>query len=182
MDTQDKNTGTEASGAESDFSHITAEDAKLASRLSIRWFKGETFAEIAASEGLDVATVERLTRTLMKGVSAVSRKEVAEYKGEVRRLRRLMASVAKGGFGEGALLTVVTEETRSGLQFHRFIVTAKQTSEATIMEACRPHLEALFARIAPMEKGQITSGPAGLEDVRDEDTELDDDCDDDTDE
>lgn len=170
MGTQDETTGTTSN----DPDDFTKEDAKRASNFSIRWLKGASLAEIAAGEGLDVATVERLVRVMMANVTTVTRNEVSEHKGEVRRLRRLMAHVAKGGFGEGVLLTTITHERTDGLQFHNFVVTGKHVHETDVMNACKPHIEALFARIAPNEKGVITHGPVGLDDMRDEGVEPDD--------
>jgi hypothetical protein len=104
-----------------DVKAFTEEDVARRSALGIRWFRGESFATIAQTEGLDVETVEGLLRGLMKGVHAVSRRErdearakSVEYIGETRRLRRLAAHVAKGGFGVGALIMPKTMPLGSG--------------------------------------------------------------------
>jgi hypothetical protein len=159
-----------------DVKAFTEEDVAQRSALGIRWFRGESLATIAQTEGLDVEAVEGLLRGLMKGVHAVSRRERdearakgVEYIGETRRLRRLAAHVAKGGFGEGALVTVVVDECENGLRFHRFTVTAPTLDEVRIAEAFRPHIEAMLARCGEVAK--VSFEYSGLGDLLDEEIE-----------
>lgn len=159
-----------------DVKTMTKEDAARATPFSVRWFRGESIASIAQAEGLDAEAVEALIRTTMKGIHVVSRTErdearekALEYVGEVRRLRRLAAHVAKGGFGAGAMLTFVVDECANGLRFQRFVITAPTLDEAQIAEAFRPNLEATLARVGEVAKVRFEM--SGVDDVLDEEIE-----------